>query len=151
MSQEVARAAVEASRAIIDLSLQTPGGFKVDLKIDNNWLAAGLVGATVVGGLSVAAFYIHRRYPSENAIRNALERNQDGVVDPEVRAIENGSILVELFCHKERSFLSFVDDFEAKTIKLRLEEEFRKIGYEEELDVAIKNLQEVYRIEYEIR
>ena len=143
MTNEVAGAAVEASRALLDLSLQTPG-FKVDVKIDNNWLAAGLVGATVVGALSLGAFYVHRRYPSENAIRAALQGNEHGVVDPEVRAIENGSILVELFCHTEHSFLSFVDHFEAKRTKFRLEEEFRKIGYGEELMVTINNLDEVH-------
>jgi len=140
-------AATEACRAALDLTLQAPGGFKVEIKIDNNWLA----GLVVVGGLTLGAYYLSHRLPTENAIRNALERNEDGVVDPEVRAIETGSILVKLFCHTERSLLSFVDDFEAKRTKLRLEEEFRKIGYEEELNVTIENLGEVYQNEYEIR
>ena len=140
-------AAIEACRAALDLTLQTPGGFKVEIKVDNNWLA----GLLIFGGLSLGAYYLSHRQPTENAVRNALERNEDGAVNPEVRAIENGSILVELLCHTECSFLSFVDDFEAKRTKLRLEEEFRKIGYEEELEVTIQNLDDVYRNEYEIR
>ena len=147
MVDEAAQAPFEACRAALDRARQTPGGFKEEVKIDNNWLA----GLVVAGALSLGAYYLSRRQHTDNAIRNALERNEDGVVDPEARRIANGSILVELFCHTEKSFLSFMDDFEAKRTKLRLEEEFRKIGYEEELDVAINNSEEVYHKAYQLR
>ena len=142
MADEVAGGAVEASKAVFDLSLQTGlfGGSSVAIKIDNAWLAAGMAS----GLLSLAAFYIYRKYPSHNAIRNGLEGNENGEVDPVVRAIEEGSILVDLFCRTEKSFLSFVNDFETKRTKLRLEEEFRKIGFSGELEVTIINLEEVY-------
>ena len=142
MADEAAGTVVEASKAVFDLSLQTGafGGFTVGIKIDNAWLA----GALAIGGLSLAAFYISRKYPSQNAVRNALDGNVGGEVDPEVRAIDAGSILVELFCRTKRSFMSFVDDFEAKRVKLRLGEEFKKIGYKETLEVTIVNHQEVY-------
>ena len=144
MADEVAGRVVEASRAALDLSLQS-GGFSVTIKIDNVWLAAGVAS----GLLSLGAFYIYRKYPSQNAIRNGLEGNENGVVDPVVRAIEEGSILVDLFCRTEKSFLRFVNDFETKRTKLRLEEEFRKIGFSGELEVTIINLEEVYeKVEY---
>ena len=81
-----------------------------------------------------------------NALRNALEfRNEAGVVDPEVRNIEEGSILVDLHCHKELSFLQFVEDFEAEKAKHRLEEELTKIGFQRKLRVTIRNADEVYK------
>ena len=139
MADEVTGGAVgEASRGIIDLLFQTEG-FSVGIKIDNVWLAAGVA----TGLLSLGAFYIHRKYPSQNAIRNALEGNENGEVDPVVRAIE-GSILVGLFCRTEKSFLRFVNDFETKRTKVRLEEEFRNIGFFGELEVTITNIEEVY-------
>ena len=143
MADQVAGGAVEASKAVFDLSLQAGryfGGLSASLKINNPWLAAGVV----TGILSLGAFYIHRKYPSQNAIRNALEGNENGEVDPVVRAIEEGSILVDLFCRTETSFLRFLNDFETKRTKLRLEEEFRKIGFSGELEVTIINLEEVY-------
>lgn len=148
MANEATGTAAEASKAAFDLiATVNSEGLSVEIKIDNVWLA----GLAVVGTLSLGAYYLSRRQPTENAIRNVLERNEGGVVDPEVRRIENGSILVELFCHTERSFLSFVDDYRTNEIKLKLEEEFRKIGYEEELKVTISDLEEVYQKAYQIR
>lgn len=140
MADEVLGGAVESSKAAFDLSLQTGlyGGWSVAIKIDSAWLAAGL------GLMSLGAFYIYRKYPSQNAIRNGLEGNENGQVDPEVTGIEQGSILVDLVCRTEKSFLSFVNDFETNRTKLRLEEEFRKIGFSGELEVTIINLKEVY-------
>ena len=146
MASEAAGAGGEATKAVLDLSLKM-GEYAASIKIDNVWLAAGL-GAAAVG---IGAFYIHRKYPAQRAIRNALEIEEAGMIDPEVRGIEEGSILVDLVFHTEQTFLSFLDDFEAKRIKLRLEEEFRKIGYEEELEVTITNLDGVYQKLNDIR
>ena len=143
MADESANAAAEAVRAAFDLSVSaSTTGFSVSVKIDNTILA-GVLG---VGALSLGAYYLSRRRPVENAIRNGLEnRNEAGVVDPEVRNIEEGSILVELHCHSEHSFIKFVEDFEAGKVKRRLEEEFTKIGFQEELRVTIENADEVYK------
>ncbi|XP_078377801.1 uncharacterized protein LOC144660956 [Oculina patagonica] len=65
------------------------------------------------------------------------------MVDPEVRNIEQGSIFIELYCHSERSFLQFVEDFEAKKVEKRLEEEFTKIVFQQNLQVTIRNADEV--------
>ena len=153
----------EATRSVLDLSLTKNS---LSLKIENPWLAAL---AVLVGGVSVTAsvvFYIHRKHPAQPAernaaerasenpeirralvdpVRNALERNVDGVIDPEVMTIENGSIQVTLLCRTEQSLLLFLDDFEAGKVKERLEKEFRKLGCEEELKVTISNLDEVYQ------
>ncbi|KAL9967521.1 hypothetical protein ACROYT_G025765 [Oculina patagonica] len=43
----------------------------------------------------------------------------------------------------ERSFLQFVEDFEAKKVEKRLEEEFTKIVFQQNLQVTIRNADEV--------
>lgn len=80
-----------------------------------------------------------------------MEENSENGTDPEVRNIEEGSIIVELYCHTDRSLLKFVDDFETKKVKYRLEEEFTKIGLKGELPVIITNEEEVYKKVQEIR
>ena len=150
----------EAARSAVDLSLKMGENF-LSLKIENPWLAA-TAGAIALG---LGAFYIHRKYPAQpaernaaeralenpevlplvNATRNALERNEAGMIDPEVMRIENGSIQVALLCHTEQSLLLFLDEFEAGKVKERLEKEFRKLGCEEELKVTISNLDEVHK------
>ena len=143
MADESANVAGEAVRAALEFSVSaSTTGFSVSLKIDNTILA----GIVSVGALSLGAYYLANRRPVENAIRNGLEiRNEAGVVDPEVRNIEEGSILVELHCHSEHSFIQFVEDFEAKKVEHRLKEEFTKIGFSGRLHVIIRNAKEVYR------
>lgn len=134
-------AAAEGVRAALDLSVSaTTAGFSVLLKIDN----VSLAGIATVGALSLGAYYLANRQPVENAIRNGLERrNEDYLVDPEVRNIEGGSILVKLHCQTEHSFIQFVEDFKAKKVKQRLNKEFKRIGYLSELQVTIENAYEV--------
>lgn len=148
MTEESAKIAAEATRAVLDLSISTPAGFSVSLKIDNTILA-GVIG---VGALSLGAFYVANKFRVENALRNALEnRNEAGMVDPEVRNIEESSILVELCCHSVQSFVQFVEDFEAQKVKQRLEEEFTEIGFQQNITVTIRNADEVYKNVKEIR
>lgn len=164
MAEEVREALVGlpremgATKSALELSLKM-GEYLVSLKIENSWLAA-FCGVGVIG---LVAFYIHRKFPAfpaerraaelaaENpdagaivgAIRNGLERNEAGEINPEVMLLENGSILVELVCHTKESLLTFLDDFEAQRIKRKLEREFRKLGFGEELQVTITNLDAV--------
>ena len=148
MAEDIAKAAAEVgNKAVMDLSL-TAGAFSLSLKIDNVWLA----GAVSVGALSLGAFYLACKGPSESAIRRALERKFLGVVDPKVTNIEDGhSILTELLCSTETSFLVFLEDFETKRIKFRLEEEFKKIDFTTELDVTLRNAEKVYQQVIQIR
>ncbi|KAM7441201.1 carbohydrate binding [Porites harrisoni] len=148
MAEDIAKAAAEVgNKAVMDLSL-TAGAFSLSLKIDNVWLA----GAVSVGALSLGAFYLACKGPSESAIRRALERKFLGVVDPKVTNIEDGhSILTELLCSTETSFLVFLEDFKTKRIKFRLEEEFKKIGFSTELDVTLRNAEKVYQQVIQIR
>ena len=129
-------------------------GYLVQLKIQSSGLAMGLAGIASVTTLGL--FYIHRRYPVprpaiENpdvlklvtALRKVLERKEAGQTDPEVTRMEGGSILVELVCKTEQSFLRFMEDFEKGKIKDKIEEEFGRIGNKERLDVTITNLDDV--------
>ena len=75
-----------------------------------------------------------------------------GIVDPKVTSIEDGrSILTELLCSTETSFLLFLEDFETRRIKFRLEEEFKKIGFTTELDATFRNAEKVYPQVIQIR
>jgi len=143
MADEGANVAGQALKSVLELSASaSTSGFSVTIKIDN----AILAGIVSVGFLSLGAYYLANRRPVENAIRNGLEiRNEAGVVDPEVRSIGEGSILVELHCHSENSFIQFVDDFETEKVKDRLEEEFAKIVFQVQLRVTIENADEVYK------
>lgn len=148
MAEDIAKAAVEAgSKAVMDLSLSA-GTFSISLKIDNVWLA----GAVSVGALSLGAFYLACKGPTESAIRRALERRLFGVEDPKVTNITDGhSILIELRCSTETSFLVFLEDLETKSAKFRLEKEFKKIGFKSDLDITIRNAETVHKEVTEIR
>ena len=76
----------------------------------------------------------------ENAVRAALE-----VPGVQVANIAPGSILVELHCDTQESFLSFMEGFVTEQVKQRLNKEFSRIGYNEKLDVTITNKIEVYK------
>ena len=136
MDGVISNAAVEtATRAAVDLSL-SGAGFSISLKIENAWLA----GAVSLCAFSLGAFYLARKGPTEGAIKRALERTLFGDVDPEVTNITDGhSILVELQFHSEMSLLLFLEEYESKTIKLRLEKELKKIGFYRPLEVVIRN------------
>lgn len=147
MAGESVKAAGEVVRAALDMTLSTPF-FSISLKVENPILA----GIISVGALSLGAFYLANKRSAERAVRNALEvRNKAGVVDPQVRNSEQGSLLVDLHCHSEQRFLEFVKDFEDEKVKHRLEEEFAKIGFRGNLLVTIRNVDEVYRKVKEIR
>ena len=45
----------------------------------------------------------------------------------------------------------FLEDMETKTVKFRLEEEFKKIGFKEELDISIRNAEKVNEHAIQIR
>ena len=73
-------------------------------------------------------------------------------MDPEVTNITDGhSILVKLQCHSEMSLLLFLEDYESKTIKFRLEKELKKIGFNDQLEVVIQNEELVNKEATEIR
>ena len=148
MAEDITTTAVEAgTKAVMDLSLSA-GAFSISLKIDNAWLA----GAVSVGALSLGAFYLACKGPAEEAIRRALQRKIFGVEDPKVTKIADGhSVLVEVICNTETSFLVFLEDFEMKTVKFRLEDEFKKICFNKELDVNIRNEEAVYEQAKQIR
>lgn len=142
-----------ASRAALALSIAYQS-FTFSLTIDNVWLAGALgLGTLGLGTIGIGAYYLANKRRCEEAIRNALQRNnEDAGADPEVRNIRDGhSILVDLCCHSEQSFLSFVDDFKAGLTKLKVNEQFRNIGFDEELKVTINNLEDMYKQLYNIR
>ena len=137
---------VNTAAPALDLVVGFP--FPLSLKIQNPILA-GFISA---GALALGAYYLANKLSSERAIRNALEkRNEADAIDPQVGNIEQGSVLVDLHCYSEKSFLEFVKDFEADKVRHRLEEEFTKIGFCHDLHVTIRNADEVYRKVKEIR
>ncbi|RMX58800.1 hypothetical protein pdam_00021877 [Pocillopora damicornis] len=148
MAGEGADLATDGVRAALEMTASaSTSGFFVSVKIDSPILA----GVALAGALSLGAFYLSKRHSVENAIRNGLEERNENGADPEVRNIGDGSILVELYCHTDRSLLQFVDDLEAEKVKHRLQEKFCNIGFNRELVVTIRNAKEVYKKVQEIR
>jgi len=105
------------------------GAFHIRIRIDNPWLAAGFVGA---GILTLRAFYNSNPEPVETAVRTALAGLADGVLN-----IRPGSVLVEFICYTKDRLLAFMDAFATGTVKQRLQEEFSKIGFKDELQVTV--------------
>ncbi len=146
MAEEIAGAAANAgSRTAVSVAVATAEGFKLVVKIEENWVAGLAIGGAVT--VTLGAFYTAYKVISNNAVTSAFEGQQDhdGMVDPEVYNIAEGSILVEMHCHTAQSFLSFLDDFEAGNVKRRLEEEFGKIGFKSELKVSIVDAEQVFK------
>ena len=151
MARKSAAVGAKANRAALEASaFVTRKALSISVRIDSPIVA----GVALAAGTAVTlgAFYLRDRWKTENATRNALEgRNEIGAADPEVTNIEEGSIIVNLRCHTQQSFLQFLKDFKEKKVKRRLEEEFKKIGFDKELEVTIVNTQEVFQREHEIR
>ena len=131
----------EQPRHTLDLtaSASTPMfSFTFSIKIVDRQLAGRALLGIGCGGALAAFLY---RYPElvASAARNALEGQ--GL---QVTNITPGSILVKLRCNKRESFLLFLEEFDRKKVKQRLENEFRKVGFKEELEVTITNDKEVY-------
>lgn len=141
--QSAAGAAAAAARSAIDVCLSGGafGGFTFSLKIDNPWLAAGI---------AIGTFYIANKALTERAIRNALQQQTSSTanVDPEVTSISTGSILVQLQCYTEESFLRFTDDIDSKKAKYQLEEELATVGFREEIRLTVENKEELEVFRY---
>ena len=106
------------------------GAFHISIKIDNPWLAAGVLG---VGGiLTLGAFYYSNRESVETAVTIALAGLSDRVLN-----IRPSSILVELVCYGKEKFLAFKEAFATGTVKQRLQEELFKVGFKDKLEVTI--------------
>ena len=130
------------TRPVLDVtaSASTPSfSFSFSLKIVDRPLAAGALVAGIGFGVALAALLYRNPELVSGAVRGALEG--PGL---QVGNIAPGSIIVELQCNTRESFLLFLEDFETKKVKQRLEEEFFKIGFKEELEVAIMNDKEVH-------
>ena len=131
----------EQPRHTLDLtaSASTPMfSFTFSIKIVDRQLAGRALLGIGCGG-ALAAFLYRYPEPVASAARNALEGQ--GL---QVTNITPGSILVKLRCNKRESFLLFLEEFDRKKVKQRLENEFRKVGFKEELEVTITNDKEVY-------
>ena len=126
-------------RPAIDLtaSASTPTfSFSFSLKIADRALVLGVAG---LGGVALATFLYRNPELVTGAVRGALE-------GPGLQVGNNapGTIIVELQCNNEESFLSFVEDFETNKVKQRLEEEFFNVGFKGEFEVTITNIKEVH-------
>ena len=137
MAEQAVQAAASAA---MDFSLCLPHGFSISLKIENKWVAAGFM---------IGAFYIANRVLTERATRNSLQQQTlSGNADPEVTAISPGSILVQLTCYTEGSFLRFTEDIDSEKAKYRLEEELAKVGFSEKISLTVENNEEFEIVRY---
>ena len=107
------------------------GPFHIRIKIDNHWLAAAVLGA---GFLTLRAFYNENQEPVRAAVSIALAGLTDRVL-----SIRPSSILVEFVCNTKESYDAFMEAYKTGTVKQRLQDEFSKIGFKDELEVTIED------------
>lgn len=116
--------------------------------------SAALVGgfAGLAGLAGLATFATTNWSNSKVAIKRSLEiRDKNGILEAEAKNMKISSITVELHCYTKQSVLQFVKDLKENEVKHRLEEEFKKIGFDEELEVTLVNAEEVFQREEELR
>ncbi len=91
----------------------------------------------------LAHHYQERPKAVKDALIKALEKDECGVKDPEVKTIsdEDSTILVELLYRSHRSLLSVKEKHEESTTKLN--EELKKIGVNQEIEVSIATEEEL--------
>ena len=119
----------------VHMSLTTPVfSFSFSVKIADKLLAAG----AIVGGVTVLVSQQPERLA--DAVRSVLQA--PGLA---VQSIMPGSILVSLKCNKAKSFLLFIERFETGIVKQQLEEQFKKLGLEGEIEVTLVNSREWYQ------
>ena len=158
MANESAAVAKDAARAALDVSLSytkevsasvTKEVYSLFLRIDSSNALLLAIGA---GAMTLGAFYIQYRLDSESATKKGLESTDEtGEVVRKVDDITGGSIRVKLSCYSQHSVLQFVKDLREKEIKRRLEEEFKNIGFDYELEVTIVCAKVVFQREYATR
>lgn len=118
------------------------GSFRFSLNIfDRETARNALTGVGIGFGASIGVYFARNPQLVTGALRSALET----ITGLQVGAVIPGSILVELLCNTNESFLSFMNDFETREVHRRLNKEFKTIGYNDELEVAIINQEEAYK------
>ncbi|XP_019642115.1 PREDICTED: uncharacterized protein LOC109483523 [Branchiostoma belcheri] len=148
----VAGAARQAA-PVIDFSANGFWG-GVTLKITDPRIAAGIVvGASAVGlALALSRFYRDNRDDADDAIRDVIERRRrrrrrprrDGgepQPDPEIVAIEEGSLYVHVGFRTEDGYDFFSALYDQEYIQTRLKAEFKTLGFQGELKVILERSQ----------
>ena len=162
MANKSAAAAKDAARAALDLSMSyskeisTPVNkvaYSFLLKIRSPTTSFGTFGLGALMGVGAfSAFYFHNQSKSESATKKGLESTDEtGKVVRKVDDVKGGSVIVKLSCYTQQSVLQFVKDLKENKIKRRLEEEFKKIGFDNELEVTIVCAKVVFQREYATR
>lgn len=121
-------AAAAGDRPALDIQAGI-GTFHITIKIDSNLVVGGILGA---GILALRAFFIENPRVVVTAIETVLSTWAAYVL-----SIRPSSILVEFVCDTEERYQAFMNAFATGTVKKRLQEEFSKIGFKDELQVTI--------------
>jgi len=101
------------------------GEFFVRIRIDNPWLAAGVIG-------TVAVLYYRDPEGVRNAVSNALTGFAGEVVN-----VMRGSVLVDVCFRTRERFLAFMDAVATGAVKQKFQEEFSKLGLKAELELTV--------------
>ncbi|XP_078574009.1 uncharacterized protein LOC144860575 [Branchiostoma floridae x Branchiostoma japonicum] len=149
---DTARQVAQAA-PVIDFSANGFWG-GVTLKITDSRIAAGLVaGASAVSLATLLyLFYRDNRDDADDAIRDVIERRRrrrrrprrDGgepQLDPEVVAIEEGSLYVHVGFRSEDGYDFFSALYDQEYIQTRLKEEFKTLGFPGEIRVSLERSQ----------
>eukprot|EP00058_Branchiostoma_floridae_P015950 XP_002601438.1 hypothetical protein BRAFLDRAFT_81313 [Branchiostoma floridae] len=151
---------VAQAAPVIDFSANGFWG-GVTLKITDSRIAAGVVtGASAVGlALVLSRFYRDNRNDVDDIIRRVIERLKrrprrdegEPQLDPEVVAIEEGSLYVHVGFRSEDGYDFFSALYDQEYIQTRLKEEFKTLGFPGEIRVSLERSQVPGREEEEER
>ena len=75
---------------------------------------------------------------NQESVRAAVSIALAGLTD-RVLSIRPSSILVEFVCNTKESYDAFMEAYKTGTVKQRLQDEFSKIGFKDELEVTIED------------
>lgn len=116
------------------LSIRTAGG--TELAFNDAWTARIVVTAVSGTGIYLVKNLVTFLCENPGLVRNAIQ--QAFQVWGEVKDVKPGSVIVDLDCGSQEKYSKFRKDFDDGKVKDALEEEFCKVGYNEKLQMALK-------------
>lgn len=116
------------------LSIRTAGG--TELTINDAWTARIVVTAVSGVGMYVVKNLVTFLHDNPKLVRSAIQLAFQ--VWGEVKDVKPGSVIVDLDCGSQEKHSKFLKDFKDEKVKEAMEVEFRKIGYNEKLQMTLE-------------
>lgn len=116
------------------LSIRTASG--TELSLNDPWTARIVVTAVSGVGVYFAKNLVTFLRENPELVKSAIQLAFKAW--GEVKDVKPGSVIVDLDCGSQEKYSKFCKDFDDGKVKDAMEKEFRKIGYNEKLQMTIK-------------